>query len=405
MELDETIMMTQTGKGSHRRRRFEAPGLPPGSLISDPDAAKPAIQVIAYGPTQYMRSDIKHLPEIMSFIGQWPVVWVNIDGLGDVDIIRRIGEMFELHGLALEDVLSFHQRPKIEEYGEHLFVVLRMLEVGPIVKTEQLSLFVGKNFVITFQERPGDCLDPLRRRIRDGLGRIREMGADYLVYSLVDAVIDAYFPRLEDLSDEVEALEVQVLERPTTKTVSDIHRIKRDMLAIRRAISPLRDLVSNLRRDGAGTMTDTTRVYLRDCYDHVVHILELVETHREILGGLLDIYLTSVSNRTNQIMKVLTIMATMFIPLTFLVGVYGMNFDTSVSPWNMPELEWYWGYPAFILLALLVAGVELLIFWRKGWLGSAEIAQGAESRKRVRRKKRSTNKSSDTEQPRDPTYY
>lgn len=359
--------------GARRVREHDTilPGRPPGTLPEHPDSQKPQIHVIAYSPTELKEADIEDTADIRAYLERWPVVWINVDGLGDTETIRQLGELFGLHGLALEDTLTLHQRPKIEEYEGHLFWVVRMLEPDLPVRTEQLSIFFDKNFVLTVQEHPGDCLDPVRKRIRESGGRVRKAGADYLAYCLVDAVIDAYFPLLDDFSERLEAFETEALVQPSRHTVAKLHRGKRDLLAVRRAISPLREAINMLLRDDNDVMSETTRLYLRDSYDHTIQILELVETYREITAGLLDVYLTSVSNRTNDIMKVLTIIATVFIPLSFLTGIYGMNFDFESSPFNMPELHWRFGYPTFLLLAGLVAGLELFLFWRKGWLGGS----------------------------------
>jgi len=357
-------------KAKQRKKRSKIPGAPPGTLTGAPDAVKPVIRVMAFGPEDYVETELTDLDALGGYLARWPVTWVNVDGLGDVETIGRLGEVFDLHRLALEDVLNVYHRPKFEEYGRHMFIVLRMLEQGLPVRTEQLSLFFGEGFVLTFQEHSGDCLDPVRKRIRERRGRVCAMGADYLAYCLVDAVIDGYYPTLDELSDYSETLESKVVETATSETVSEIHQFKRDLLTMRRAISPVREAVNTLLRDENGLVSKTTRLHFRDCYDHAVQILEMVETYRELIGGLLDVYLSSVSNRMNEVMKVLTIIATMFIPLSFLAGVYGMNFDPEVSPWNMPELRWYWGYPVFLLILAALLVVELVIFWRKGWLGT-----------------------------------
>jgi len=366
------------------KRGGGAPGAPPGTLTTAPDAAKPAIRVMAFGPEDHVEAELPDVDSVREYLGRWPVTWINVDGLGDVDVISRLGDLFGLHRLALEDVLNVHHRPKFEEYGEHMFIIVRMSEPGFPVRTEQLSIFFGHGFVVTFQEHQGDCLDPVRKRIRDRSGRVCAMGADYLAYCLVDAVIDAYYPLLDELSEHSEELETKVVEQATAATVSEIHQFKRDLLTMRRAISPLREATNALLRTDKPLVCETTRVYLRDCYDHAIQILEMVETYREIIGGLLDVYLSSVSNKMNEVMKVLTIIATIFIPLTFLAGVYGMNFDPAVSPWNMPELRWYWGYPVFLLALVIIFVAELIFFRRKGWLGGGR----AKRRKRTRRNRK-----------------
>ncbi|HOZ49026.1 MAG TPA: magnesium/cobalt transporter CorA [Candidatus Hydrogenedentes bacterium] len=356
-----------------RRLQHRIPVAPPGTVFSLPNARKTTIYVIAYNEEHCTERKIEDVAELKTFLEQWRVTWVNVDGLGGTKAIQAIGELFGLHSLALEDVMHLRQHPKVEEYGEHLFLVARMLEPEPPVCTEQLGIFLGKGFVLTFQEHPGDCLDEVRNRIRTDRGRVRRMDADYLAYCLLDAVIDGYYPYLDDLAIQIEDIEDEVLARPKPKAVSEIHQIKRDLLAIRRVMVPLREAINSILRDESPLFAEATRVFLRDCYDHSLHVAELVETNRELVGGLLDVYLSSVSNRTNEIMKVLTIIATLFIPLTFLCGVYGMNFNTEISPLNMPELTWYWGYPMFIAVSILVIVVELLFFWRRGWLGKTVV--------------------------------
>jgi len=268
-------------------------------------------------------------------------------------------------------VLSVHQRPKIEQYGEYYFIVTRMVRLGEHLETEQLSLFLGKNFILTFQEgRPGDCLDLIRERIRQKGGRIREAGLDYLAYALLDAIVDCYFPILEEYGERLEAFEDEILTRPYGDTVARIHEIKRNLLTLRRAIWPQRETFNTLLRDELPLVTNETRLYLRDCYDHVTQLIDLIETYRELGADLIDVYLSSISNRTNEIMRVLTVISTIFIPLTFIAGVYGMNFNPSASPWNMPELNWFWGYPLSLLLMAVVAFGQLIFFRRRGWLGA-----------------------------------
>ena len=344
-------------------------GVAPGTLREDPTAEPPRVFVIAYGPDVFEEMEISDIEELRALLGKRPVLWVNVDGVGHAPTIQAIGEIFGLHRLALEDVTYPGQRPKVEEYKDHLFLVAQMVEPGERIRTEQLSIFLGEGYVLTFQEHKGDCLDPVRKRAREIVGRIRNMGADYLPYCILDAVVVAYFPQIDEIDHRLEQLENEVIDNPTTDTVAGIHAAKRDLLTIRHVMAPQREALNMLLRETAGYVTDTTRVYLRDCYDHVIRVSEAVDTHREIAAGLLDVYLSSVSNRMNDIMKVLTVIATMFIPLTFLAGIYGMNFDPGASPWNMPELRAYFGYPLFLLGIAGIAALELLFFWRKGWLG------------------------------------
>jgi len=351
----------------HRKRRAP-PGTAPGTLVADPAASQPKISVIAYGPDDFEEIEIGDMDELTPLIGKYAVTWIDVIGLGNLDLIRRLGEIFELHGLALEDVVNLHQRPKLEEYADHAFIVTRMVADGPSPTIEQVSLFLGENFLLTFQERPGDCFEPVRSRLRSGRGQIRSRRADYLAYSLLDAVIDGYFPVLEALGERLEVLEDRVIARPADMEAAEIHEIKRELLILRRAIWPQREMVNALTREALPYVTEQTRLYLRDCYDHTFQLMDIVETYREIATGLVDVYLSSVSTRLNEIMKVLTIIATIFIPLSFVTGIYGMNFDRAASPWNMPELAWYWGYPAVMGLMAALAVAMLYYFFRKGWI-------------------------------------
>ncbi len=351
-------------------RRRTPPGAPPGTLVNDPEAPRPVMTVLAYGPQEFVEQQVTDPQQIREFLGKWPVVWINVEGVGDAGLIGQLGELFGLHRLALEDVLHTHQRPKVEQYDDHLFIVARMVQLGERLGTEQLSLFLGKNFVLTLQDgAPGDCLDNIRERIRKKGGRIRDAGLDYLAYALLDAVVDAYFPILEYYGERLEEMEDEIATKPAVDSTARIHAIKRNLLTLRRAVWPQREMLSMLLREETPRISTETRLYLRDCYDHVTQIIDLIETYRELGADLTDIYLSSVSNRTNEIMRVLTVISTIFIPLTFIAGIYGMNFSPEQSPWNMPELNWYWGYPLAMLLMGLVAVAQLAFFHRHGWLG------------------------------------
>lgn len=356
--------------GLHRPfRRRTRPGARPGMIVSDPDAPRPRIHVFSFGPEELCEYEVEDVSQLAEIRGKQPVTWINVDGLGDAETIKALGKLFDLHPLALEDVVNVHQRAKVEEYDEVVFIVARMAAYNDELNTEQISLFLARNFVLTFQERPGDCLTPVRDRLRRGQGRIRRGGADYLAYSLLDAVIDANFPVLERLGNRLEELDEAVTERARPEVIAAIHRLRSDLLLLRKSAWPHREALSVLIRDAMPFFTEETRVYLRDCYDHTVQIIDVVESYRETCSDLRDFYLSTVSSRANEIMKVLTIIATIFIPLSFIAGVYGMNFDTERSAWNMPELHWRYGYLFAMGIMAAVAGALLAFFWRRGWLG------------------------------------
>ena len=325
---------------------------------------------IGFGDKEIVENRNASIEEVEAIRGTLPVLWINIDGLANIDLIRQIGERLDLHDLALEDVVNVHQRAKVEEYDDHAFIVTRMVVPGERIQTEQLSIFVGDDYVLTFQERPGDCFDPVRERLRRQSSRIRCMGRDYLVYALLDAVIDAYFPVLEDHGERLERLEHEVVTQPEPNLIERIHVMKRDLLDLRRAVWPNREMINALIRGETPLVTDQTRIYLRDCYDHAVQLMDFIETYREIASGLIDAYLSSMSTRLNDIMKVLTIIATVFIPLSFIASLYGMNFDRTVSKWNMPELGWTYGYPLVLFGMMLIAAVLLIYFYRNRWIGT-----------------------------------
>jgi magnesium transporter len=367
--------VAHAGRRAQKRRRAKispkrrsAPGTAPGTLTADPQASKPVVRIIAYNDKTIEEHPVEKLDEIPRFLEKFAVTWINIDGLGDVELVRKIGEIFNLHALALEDVLNVHQRAKSEQYGEHQFIVLRMAASAVHLETEQVSIFLGNRFVITFQEDiAGDSFEPVRVRLRKG-GTIRKLSADYLAYALIDAIVDHYFPVLEHYGERLDHLEDLVITSPSSDTLDVIHQIKRDLLSLRKAFWPLREAVNSLVRDPSPLIREETRIYLRDVHDHIIQVIDIVETYREIASGLMDVYLSSVSNRMNEVMKLLTIIATIFIPLTFIAGIYGMNFNPEKSPWNMPELNWYWGYPFSLALMALTAIALLIYFQRKGWL-------------------------------------
>ncbi len=296
------------------------------------------------------------------------VTWINVDGVGSGETISAIGSMVGLHMLTIADICNVYQRPKVEEYEDYIYLVIRMPHAGPVLNTEQISVCLKPGVVATFQERPGDCFDPIRLRLHEASSRVRQRGSDYLAYLLVDAVIDSFFPILETMGDRLELLEEQVFAAADEHVLSEIHGIRRDLVTLRRAVWPLRDPLNLLMRSETKLVTAETRIFLRDCYDHLVQIIDLIETHREICSSLMDVYLSQLSQRTNEVMKVLAIIGTVFMPLTFIAGLYGMNFDPSASPWNMPELKWRWGYPMVLGIMLLVTIATLGIFRHFGWI-------------------------------------
>lgn len=359
-----------------RSGRRTRPGAPPGAFSIDPEAPKPVIRAVGYGPDSLEELDVESPSDVVPVLRRNPVTWVNVDGLGDEAVLRELGDVFGLHPLALEDVVHVHQRPKVEPYGDQLFLIARMVRLDSGAESEQVSLFLGDGFVLTFQERPGDVFDPVRQRIRDARPKLRGGGPDYLVYALFDAIIDGYFPVLERFGERLEELEDEVLTRPDEGSLSRVHDVKRDLLALRRAVWPHRDALSSLQREHSHLIREETLLYLRDTYDHTIQIMDLVDNYRELGSGLADLYLSSISHRMNEVMKLLTVMATIFIPLTFIAGVYGMNFDPESSPWNMPELTWYYAYPATLAGMAALALVMVCFFWRKGWLKPLDL--GAE---------------------------
>jgi magnesium transporter len=352
-----------------RFRRRTRPGAPPGILIPDPGAPRGDISVIGYGAEGFEEASIERPEQVRNFLDRFAVTWVNVDGVGDVSIVRELGAIFNLHSLALEDVVHVHQRAKVEVYPEHFFVVARMPGVPESWDTEQIAIFFGRNFVLTFQERPGgDCLDAVRDRLRIGWGRTHFLRPDYLTYAIIDALVDQYFPMVEECGDRLDELEAEVSAERTAGIMPAVQAIKRNLLSIRRVMWPLRDAINALLRDTSPLISDETRPYLRDVHDHTVQIIDLVEAYRDIASGVREIHLAGVSQRTNEIMRVLTVISTIFIPLTFIAGVYGMNFDTAVSKWNMPELGWKWGYLAVMAVMAAVAVAMMAFFYRRGWL-------------------------------------
>ncbi|MHC4706411.1 MAG: magnesium/cobalt transporter CorA [Planctomycetota bacterium] len=352
-------------------RLFRSPidkaGSPPGTLVhvGERKTETVRITVIDYDAENFQERQVSSIEECFSFKTTPSVTWINIDGLHEVELIEKLGTHFEVHPLVLEDILNTGQRPKIEDFDRYMFVVLKMLRYNDeqhAVEAEQVSLVLGANYVVSFQERVGDVFEPIRDRIRNAKGRIRRMACDYLMYSLLDAVVDGYFSILERLGEEIESMEEELVSSPSEKTLERIHRLKREMIFLRKSVWPLREVISGLQRTESSLIKESTQLYLRDVYDHTIQVIDTVESFRDMASGMLDIYLSSISNRMNAVMKVLTIIATIFIPLTFIAGIYGMNFK------YMPELERHWGYPLVLFVMGIVAVVMLIYFRRKRWL-------------------------------------
>ena len=349
------------------RKRSKKAGLPPGSLVhvGERKAERVRITVLDYNEAGVEEREARTVEECFPFRDKPTVTWINVDGIHDTSVIETLGAHYGIHPLILEDILNTNQRPKMEDMGDYIYIVLKTLEGGPgssAEAMEQNSFVVGSNFVLSLQEKEGDAFGAVRDRIRKGGNRIRRLGPDYLVYGLIDAIVDSYFTVLERVGERIEKLEEELIANPSPQTLHGIHALKNEMLFLRKAVWPLRELINAMERTESELVKRETRIFFRDIYDHVIQVIDTVETYREMLAGMFDTYLSSVSNRMNEVMKVLTIIATIFIPLTFLAGVYGMNFQ------HMPELGWRWAYPAVWAVMLAVAAAMLVFFKKKKWL-------------------------------------
>ena len=349
------------------RRRSEKAGLSPGTLVfvGEKKTEKVKIKILDYDENQITEKEAATIEECFPFKDVPTVTWINIDGLHEVDVIEKLGNHFGLHPLLLEDILNTEQRPKLEDSENYVFLIVKMIQINEEdndIKSEQVSIVLGSNFVISLQEREGNVFEPVRERIKKSRWRIRKLGSDYLAYALLDAIVDNYFIVLEKIGEKIAETEQQLSENPTPETLNQIRELKKDMIFLRKSIWPLRELINNFERVDSSIVQESTVVYIRDVYDHTIQVIDTIESYRDIISGMLDIYLSSISNRMNEVMKVLTIFASIFIPLTFVAGIYGMNFE------NMPELKWQWGY--FGLLGLMAVIVIVLIFYfkRKRWL-------------------------------------
>ena len=348
------------------KRSSRKAGLPPGTVVfvGEKKVEEIRITLIDYDENQYAEREIKNIEESFPYKDTPSISWINIDGVHQVDIIEKLGDHFVLHPLLQEDVVNTHQRPKLDEFDDHLFIVLKMFsfnEVENELEGEQISLIVGSNFVISFQERQGDVFEQVRERLRKGKGRIRRKGSDYLAYALIDAVVDSYYTILEGLGENIESLQEELVSEPKQEGLQIIQHLKRDMLFFRKSVWPLREVIGGLARSESTLIKEDVLVYVRDVYDHVIQAIDTIETYRDMLSAMLDIYLSSVGNRMNEVMKVLTIIATIFIPMTFLAGIYGMNFK------YMPELEWRYAYLFFWIVVSVVLIAMITYFKRKKW--------------------------------------
>jgi len=347
-------------------------GTPPGTLLPEAGAQPPCVILCSYDSESFEEQKIENIEEIKAFLHKRRVTWVDVLSANDTATIKRIGEIFEIHPLTLEDVVNKHQRAKCEDYEKYRFIVTQAVQWGEAMEVEDISIILGNGFIITFQEKPNDNFAIVRNRIKNAHGIIRTQNADYLAYAILDSIVDGYFPTLEAIGEKLEDLEDRIIARPEVHWISSLHMIKRDLLAIRRILWPFRDALNTLIRDFYSSLYEETGLHLRDCYDHLIRLIDLTEMYREVATDLRDVYLTSLTNRTNDIMRVLTVVATIFMPLTFITSIYGMNFERN-SPFNMPELGWYYGYPMIMALMALVAIAMLFYFYKKGWVSTADI--------------------------------
>jgi magnesium transporter len=357
------------------KRRFRIKrGLPPGSLVFTGEQKLSSMKITSfdYNDKSFYEKEIANVEDLKKFKENGHVSWINICGLHEVEKLARIGEIFEIHPLILEDILNVNHLPKLEDYDNYLFLITKMIDVeenNRELKIEQVSFILSKdNCLITFQEQEGDVFNVIRERLRSDKGRIRKLGADYLMYRLLDTIVDNYFYLLQDMDEVIENIEDDLVYNPNRSTIETIHDLRKKIIKLRRAVTPLRDIIFAIERERYPYIAKSTYIFLRDLYDHIRQNIETMENYREILNGMLEIYLSSSGQKLNEVVKVLTIISTIFIPLTFLAGIYGMNFNTSVSKWNMPELTWQYGYPVVLLVMIVIAVGMIFFFKRKDWL-------------------------------------
>lgn len=343
-------------------------GLAPGTLVhvGEKKAERIVIRLWAYNSEELIEKELQTLDECLAFKDKPGMnLWINVDGLDQIEVIEKLGSYFKIHPLTLEDVLNTGQRPKMEDYDSYIYTVLKMMLLDTEMEDiliDQVSIIIGPGYILSFQEREGDVFDPLRERLKNPNSRLRKAGVDYLAYGLIDAVIDNYFLILEHFGEKIEYLEDELVRDPNPSTLKTVQKYKRDMILLRKSVWPLRELISGLQKVESELIKETTQIYLRDLYDHTIQVIDSIEAFRDILSSMVDVYLSSISNRMNDIMKVLTIIATIFIPLTFVAGVYGMNFD------YMPELRWRWGYPVVMMSMALIGIIMFLYFKKRRWV-------------------------------------
>jgi len=346
-------------------------GAAPGTFFDNPAATPSVITAIGFGTQGLESAESADMAAVRALRDRFPLVWVDVTGLANTDLIHSLAGEFDLHDLAVADVVNVHQRPKVEEYDDHLFVVMRMPVEGQRLETQQIALFLRRGLLISFFERQSTVLDPIRTRLANPRSALRAKGADYLAYAIIDAVVDSFFPLMESYGELLEQIETRTIEHPSRGNSREIHVLRGDLLLLRRCAWPLREIVNELTRGTTELVDQETKIYFRDCYDHAVHVLDIVETYRELAFGLVDLYMASLSSRMNEVMKVLTIIATTFMPLSFIAAIYGMNFDRRYA-WNLPELGWPFGYAFALGLMATSAALMLWFFRRKGWIGAGQ---------------------------------
>ena len=348
------------------KRRRSKPGTPPGTLVSEATPAREVkVTVISYSQEEYEEIEAESVEECFQYVGKREVTWVDVNSTQNAELLIKLGEQFGFHPLALEDVINGGQRPKMEDFANHIFITLRPPQKASTessIDLSQINIFLGLNFVVTIHDAAEDVFEPVIRRMKENKGRIRGMKSDYLAYALIDLLVDRYFPIMESVGDQIEYIEDEIQDNPSSEVVRKIRNVKRDLILIRSSIWPMREVINSLQREEPELVTDTTKVFLRDAYDHTIRIADIVESYRDILSEMFNVYLSVKADNTNEVMRILTIFATIFIPLTFVAGIYGMNFEF------MPELKWKWAY--FVLLGLMgIMTAGMLRFFKKhGWL-------------------------------------